>query len=228
LAAQFLKIASKNELLSLTSFVVLLSFSALSFNWCRVSPSYSSEKLLNVICSAGVDSFIASLLALVAAFFAWLQTMNLSILPSIGYPLLFVLHFSFILLSLLPFLTSIFEVREDSGPRNKGISEMSRMVRKRYSEEFKRQVVELVRVGKPVAEVAEEFGIGTSMLYRWVGKDPQSEQVGSEGQRAGGEEPAADELRRLRREIGHLKMENDILKKAAVILGTKAQPPLAR
>jgi transposase-like protein len=42
--------------------------------------------------------------------------------------------------------------------------------------------------------------------------------------RAGGEEPGADELRRLRRENAHLKLENDILKKAAVILGTK--PPL--
>jgi transposase-like protein len=30
-------------------------------------------------------------------------------------------------------------------------------------------------------------------------------------------------LRRLRREITHLKLENDILKKAAVILGTKTQ-----
>lgn len=105
---------------------------------------------------------------------------------------------------------------------------MKTMVRKRYSEEFKSQAVELVGLGKPVAEVAEELGIGSSMLYRWVGKAPQSGQVGSEGQRAGGEEPAADELRRLRGEITHLKMENDILKKAAVILGTKPQQPLAR
>ena len=40
--------------------------------------------------------------------------------------------------------------------------------------------------------------------------------------------PAVAELRRLRREITHLKLENDILKKAAVILGTKPQPSLAR
>ena len=37
------------------------------------------------------------------------------------------------------------------------------------------------------------------------------------------EEPEADELRRLRRENANLKLENDILKKAAVILGTKPQ-----
>jgi transposase-like protein len=34
----------------------------------------------------------------------------------------------------------------------------------------------------------------------------------------------AAELRRLRRENAHLLMENDILKKAAVILGTQPQP----
>ena len=102
------------------------------------------------------------------------------------------------------------------------------MVRKRYTPEFKAQAVALVGLGKPVPEVAEDLGIGTSILYRWVSKEVQATQFGSEGLRAVGEEPAADELRRLRREISHLKMENDILKKAAVILGTKTQSPLAR
>ena len=102
------------------------------------------------------------------------------------------------------------------------------MVRKRYTAEFKAQAIELVGLGKSVPEVAEELGIGSSILYRWVGKDGQPVPFGSQGLRAGGGEPAADELRRLRREIAHLKMENDILKKAAVILGTKPQPPLAR
>ena len=55
-------------------------------------------------------------------------------------------------------------------------------------------------------------------------QDPQPAQLGGEGQRAEGERSAAAELRRLRREIAHLKLENDILKKAAVILGTRPQP----
>jgi transposase-like protein len=38
----------------------------------------------------------------------------------------------------------------------------------------------------------------------------------------------ADELRTLRRELSHLKMENDILKKAAIILGTTPQLKTAR
>jgi len=79
-----------------------------------------------------------------------------------------------------------------------------------------------------VVEVAEDLGIGTSILYGWMRKGSQPAQLGSEGLRAGGEEPAADELRRLRREIANLKLENDILKKAAVILGTRPQPGVAR
>ena len=74
---------------------------------------------------------------------------------------------------------------------NKGISTMKTTSRKQYSREFKDQIVELFKLGKPVPQLAEEFGVGTSILYR------------------------------LRREVSHLRLENDILKKAAVILGTQ-------
>ena len=104
---------------------------------------------------------------------------------------------------------------------------MTTVTRKRYTSEFKDQAVELVGLGKPVPEVAEELGIGTSILYGWVRQKAQPAQLGSEGLRVAGEEPAAHELRRLRRENVHLRLENDILKKAAVILGTKPQPALA-
>jgi transposase len=100
---------------------------------------------------------------------------------------------------------------------------MSEMPRRRYSPEFKAQAVELVSLGKPVPEVARELGFGANLLYRWVSQATPSTQLGSERLRAGGQEPAAEELRRLRRENVKLKMENDISKKAAVILGTKPQ-----
>ena len=105
---------------------------------------------------------------------------------------------------------------------------MKPVTRKRYTAEFKAQAVGLVGLGKPVVEVAEDLGIGTSILYGWIRKGSQPAQLGSEGLRAVGEEPAADELRRLRREISNLKLENDILKKAAVILGTRPQLAVAR
>ena len=100
---------------------------------------------------------------------------------------------------------------------------MEPVTRKRYTAEFKAQAVELVGLGKPVAEVAEDLEIGTGVLYRWMRPGGQPAQLGSAGGRAVGEEPETDELRRLRCEIANLKLENDILKKAAVILGTKPQ-----
>ena len=101
---------------------------------------------------------------------------------------------------------------------------MSVVTRKRYTAEFKAQAVDLVKIGKPVAEVARDLGLSEGVLYEWVRKGSQSAEVGREGRRAGGAEADADELRRLRRENANLKLENDILKKAAVILGTKPLP----
>ena len=105
---------------------------------------------------------------------------------------------------------------------------MQPVTRKRYTAEFKAQAVDLVRLGRPVTEVAQDLEIGTSLLYGWVSKGAQTGQLGSGGGRAAGEEPAADELASLRREILTLKLENDILKKAAVILGTRPQPCAVR
>jgi transposase len=104
---------------------------------------------------------------------------------------------------------------------------METVTRKRYTREFKVQAIGLVEAGKPVRDVARDLTISEGVLYEWVRKNSKTAQVGSGGQSAPqlpGAEPAADELRRLRRENAHLKLENDILKKAAVILGTKPQP----
>ena len=87
---------------------------------------------------------------------------------------------------------------------------MNRSPRKKYIPEFKQQAVELVRLGKSVPEVARELKIGDGILYAWVKKSQNASQLGSESQGAVGDMTAADELRRLRREIAHLKLENDI------------------
>ena len=105
---------------------------------------------------------------------------------------------------------------------------MKAVTRKRYTAEFKAQAVALVGLGKPVPEVAADLEIGTSILYGWIRKGSQPGHLGSGGLRAVGEQPGADEVPRLRREIAHLKLENDIFKKAAVILGTRPQPGAAR
>jgi len=106
LATQFTEVATNKEILTLTTFAVLLSFSALAFNWSRINTAFISEDILKGVYQAGIDLFLASLLALIAASFAWLQS-----LPKLPWPALklwlFALHWSFLLLSTLLFLTAI-------------------------------------------------------------------------------------------------------------------------
>lgn len=104
---------------------------------------------------------------------------------------------------------------------------MNSKPRRRYTAEFKAEAVGLISTGKPVSQIAQELCIGSNLLYKWK-QDSQGAGVGSEGPRAAGEESAADDPRSLRRQIALLKAENDILKKAAVILGTRPQPDSGR
>ena len=104
---------------------------------------------------------------------------------------------------------------------HKGIRNAMKTIRQQYTREFKDQIVELFKLGKTVPQLFEEFGVGTSILYRWVQSPAETAQLGSAASRAVGDGSEADELRRLRREVSHLRLENDILKKAAVILGTQ-------
>ena len=82
-------------------------------------------------------------------------------------------------------------------------------------------------LGKPVADVAQELQISSNLLYAWRSQR-QGTQGGSAGQRALGEQSEADALRALRRENARLQAENDILKKAAIILGSRTQPSSAK
>lgn len=86
--------------------------------------------------------------------------------------------------------------------------------KKTYSKEFKVKACELVKEdGIKVAVVAEKFGIHPNMLYRWI---DENETYGEEAFVGKGHQKAADaELRKLRKENERLKMENEILKKAA-------------
>ena len=97
---------------------------------------------------------------------------------------------------------------------------MSKKAYQRYSAEFKEQALALLATGKPVAEVATDLCVSSNLIYEWRSK-AQGSQGGSAGLRAGGEQSAADALRALRRENTRLQVENDILKKAAIILGSK-------
>lgn len=83
-----------------------------------------------------------------------------------------------------------------------------------YTKEFKVTVCKLVTEDKvKPAIVAEKMGISVNMLYRWL---REYETYGEEAfVGAGNLRPADARLRKLEKENERLKMENEILKKAA-------------
>lgn len=90
------------------------------------------------------------------------------------------------------------------------------MARKRYTDEFREGAVGLARearrTGKGVKTLARELGVHPNTLTEWVRHD-DSTHAGS-GKNTEGLAPA-DELEQLRKENRILKMEREILKKAA-------------
>lgn len=80
-----------------------------------------------------------------------------------------------------------------------------------YPPEFRRQMVELVRVGREPEELAKEFEPTAKSIRNWV------KQLDlDEGRREDGLTSAErEELRRLRRENRQLREEREILSKAA-------------
>ncbi len=85
-----------------------------------------------------------------------------------------------------------------------------RRTRRKFSEEFKRDAVEIVRSsGKSIAEVARELGIYDSSLGSWVRQD----QV-NRGEREGLSTDDKGRLRELERENARLRMERELLKRA--------------
>lgn len=94
---------------------------------------------------------------------------------------------------------------------------MSRHSRKPYPPEFRQQMVELVRAGRSPDELAKEFEPTAKSIRNWVKQADIDCGKRSDGMTTAEEE----ELRRLRRENRRLKMERDILAKAAAWFARK-------
>ena len=92
-----------------------------------------------------------------------------------------------------------------------------------YAAEFRHQMVELVRAGRSPEELAKEFEPSAQAIRNWVTQADRDE-----GRREDGLTSAErDELHRLRRENRQLKLEREILSKAAAWFAreTNAIPP---
>ena len=84
-------------------------------------------------------------------------------------------------------------------------------MRTRYPVEFRQQLVELARAGRSAKALAQEFEPSEQTIRNWIKQADLDTGRRSDGLTS--EEQA--ELRRLRRENRQLKLEREILKKAA-------------
>ena len=89
--------------------------------------------------------------------------------------------------------------------------------RRKYTEEFKHQIVELYNSGKPTSEILQEYDLNQSVFYRWVKMINATGSAVIKDNRT----PMDEELIKLRKENKQLRMEVDILKQAALIIGQK-------
>ncbi len=93
--------------------------------------------------------------------------------------------------------------------------------RRQHSREFKVEAVRLVRErGVTMAQAGRDLDVSVTLLRKWVREFAADPKDAFPGQ--GQQKPEDAELTRLRREVARLKMERDILKKAAVYLGTES------
>lgn len=86
-------------------------------------------------------------------------------------------------------------------------------IKRKFDQEFKIQAIKLViEQGYQIKEAAENLGIGTSTLGKWVRKYRSNTDSAITGKIK--RSPEGEELNRLRKEITKLKQERAILKKA--------------
>lgn len=86
-----------------------------------------------------------------------------------------------------------------------------------FSDDFKRQIVELYNNGKPMREILAEYDLGRSTVRRWINC------INSTGspRAADNRTPEQQRILELERENRQLRMEVDVLKQAALIFARK-------
>jgi transposase len=97
-------------------------------------------------------------------------------------------------------------------------AELSKRDYKSYPQDFINQVVGVYKSGvyENVADCAKAYGISNKSLYRWLrAVDVKSTPKAISEQQA--------EMTKLKKELAKAKMENEILKKAAIYFANQAQ-----
>lgn len=90
--------------------------------------------------------------------------------------------------------------------------------KREYSEDFRRQMVQLYNTGKPALEITREYELTPSAFRNWV------KRINATGSSriADNRTPTEIKLIALEKENKRLRMENDILKQAALIFARRS------
>jgi len=88
----------------------------------------------------------------------------------------------------------------------------TRRERRTFTDEYKQQVLELIRVGdKSVAQICRDLDLTQSTVHNWIKTDQSTNGIMTQNSLS---ETDQQELQRLRTENKRLRMEREILKKA--------------
>ena len=89
---------------------------------------------------------------------------------------------------------------------------MSGKIRKSYTLEFKQEAVRLVKSGQSNGQVARGLGLSEQTVGNWVRADDAGRLREAVGKPVNADQM---EISRLKAELARMRMERDILKKAA-------------
>jgi transposase-like protein len=80
---------------------------------------------------------------------------------------------------------------------------------KSYSPEFRRKVLDLLKAGRPIAEVASDLGVTAASIYTW-----RNQELIDSGEKPGVTTTESVELKAARRKIAELETELAVTKRA--------------
>ncbi len=95
---------------------------------------------------------------------------------------------------------------------------MSSRKYKQYPAEFRESSARLaLESDQPITQTARELGVTAKKLYYWINVYSGSDTIPGRAK-----EPASEEIKRLKKELSKVKLERDILKKAAAYFAREA------
>ena len=94
---------------------------------------------------------------------------------------------------------------------------MTKRERRTYTEEFKEQMIKLYESGKLKKDIISEYDLTSTAFNTWIKRSQSTGSFKEKDNRS----PEENELIKVRKENQQLRMENDILKQAALILGRR-------